>query len=99
MFVFLTSNPVFLPNVLKDLSCSCVIQGKFSLPAKIGPGAHPAFSTMGTGLFPRGKAAGRLCWPLIPHLAPRLKEEKSCTLLSHWAFMACSTVKFIFYRV
>ena len=39
---------------------------KFSAHVKIGPGAHPASYTMGTGSFSRGKAAGSWRWPPIP---------------------------------
>ena len=37
----------------------------FSAPVKIGPGAHPVFSTIGTGLFP----------VTHPNVVPRLKKE------------------------
>jgi len=41
-----------------------------------GPGAHPAYQTMGTGSFPWVKRPGRgVDHP--PHLSPRLKEEYS----------------------
>ena len=48
----------------------------FSAPVQIGPGAHPASCTMGTGSFLGVKRPGRgVDHP--PHLAPRLKEEQS----------------------
>jgi len=28
------------------------VRARFSAPAQTGPGAHPAFCTMGTGYFP-----------------------------------------------
>ena len=34
---------------------------RFSAPVQAGPGAHPAFCTMGTGSFPGIKAAGAWC--------------------------------------
>jgi len=48
---------------------------KFSAPVQTGPGAQPAFCTMGTGsLFPGVMRPGRgVDHP--PHLAPRLKKE------------------------
>jgi len=33
-------------------------RAKFSVPAQNKTGAHPESSTVGTGLFPRGKAVG-----------------------------------------
>ena len=48
--------------------------GRFSAPVQTGPGAHPAFYTMGTGSFPDVKRPGRgVDHP--PHLTPRLKKE------------------------
>jgi hypothetical protein len=47
---------------------------RFSPPVQTGPGAHPAFYTIGTGSFPGVKRPGRgVEHP--PHLAPRLKKE------------------------
>jgi len=46
----------------------------FSAPVQIGPGAHPAFYTMGTRSFPGVKQPGRgVEHP--PHLAMTLKKE------------------------
>ena len=50
--------------------------GRYSGPTQTGPGAHPAFYTMGTGSFLGVKRPG----PGVdhpPHLAPSLKEEYS----------------------
>jgi hypothetical protein len=47
---------------------------RFSAPAQTGPGAYPAFCTMGTGSFPGVKRPERgVDHP--PHPAPRLKKE------------------------
>jgi len=47
---------------------------RFSAPVQIGPWAHPASYTMGTGYFPRVKRPGRgVDDP--PHLVPKLKKE------------------------
>jgi hypothetical protein len=43
---------------------------RFSAPIQTGPGAHPAFCTM--GLFPRSKAAGRA----VDHPPPSSVEVK-----------------------
>ena len=52
----------------------------FSAPVQTGWGAHPAFCTVGTGTFQGLKRPGRgVKHP--PHLAPKLKEEKSYTFL------------------
>jgi hypothetical protein len=51
---------------------------RHSATVQTGPGAHPASYTMGTGSLPRTKWPGRgVDHP--PHLAPRLKKEKSYT--------------------
>ena len=47
---------------------------RFFTPVQTGPGAHPAYYTMGTGSFPWVKRTGRGV-DHQPHLAPRVKEE------------------------
>jgi hypothetical protein len=37
------------------------VGARFFAHVQTGPGAHPAFCTMGTGSFPGGKAAGAWC--------------------------------------
>ena len=54
------------------------MEARFSAPTQTGPGAHPAFCTMGTGSFPEVKRPVRSA-DHPPHLAPRLKEEYSYT--------------------
>jgi hypothetical protein len=75
---------------------SCVIKkiplgARFSASVQIGPGAHPASCTMGTGFFP-GVESGRGV-TLTPHplLVPRSKNrvELYIPLLSLRAFVAC----------
>jgi len=39
---------------------------RFSAPVQTGPGAHPAFCTMGTGSLSGRNAAGALRWPPTP---------------------------------
>jgi hypothetical protein len=49
-------------------------EARFSLPVQTGPGAHPAYYTMGTASFPGVKRPGRgVDHP--SHIAPRLKKE------------------------
>jgi len=47
------------------------VGARFSAPAQTGPGAHPAYCTMGTGSFPGVEAVGRGTDPPPPHLVPR----------------------------
>ena len=50
------------------------VEARFSAPDQIGPGAHPASYTVGTGSFPVVKRPGRgVDQP--SNLAPRLKKE------------------------
>ena len=41
------------------------VKARFSAPVQTGPGAQPAYHTMGTGSFPRAKRSGRGAdhWP------------------------------------
>jgi len=51
---------------------------KFSAPVQTSLGTHPTSCTVGTGSFPEVKKPGRgVVHP--PHLASRLKKEKSYT--------------------
>jgi hypothetical protein len=50
---------------------------------------------MGTGSFPVAKLP-RLGVGHPPHIAPRLKEEQSCTSAPLWAFVASSKENFNF---
>ena len=53
-------------------------RARFSAPVQTGPGAHPAFYSMGTGSFPGLKRLRRgVDHP--SHLALRLKKEYSYT--------------------
>jgi len=73
------------------------VVARFSAPVQIGPGAHPASYTMGTGSFPGVKRGGwGVAMTTHTHLAPRLKEEWSYTSLPLWAFEACSRANFTF---
>jgi len=70
------------------------VEVRFSAPVQIGPRAHPAPYTMGTGSFPRVKRPGRGI-DHSPHLAPRLKS-RAIHLLPLWAVVACFRVNFTF---
>ena len=48
---------------------------RFFAPVQTGPGAHPAYSTMGTGSFPGIKSGRGVELTIHPHLVPRLKKE------------------------
>jgi hypothetical protein len=68
---------------------------RFSAPVQIGPGAHPAYCTVGTECFP-GVESGRGV-TLTPHplLVPRTKNKVplAIPLLSLRAFVACEKGK------
>ena len=65
-------------------------------PVQTGPGAHPAFCTMGTGSFP-GVNCGRGV-PLTPHplLVSRSGKSRAIRLLPSRVFVACSRATFTF---
>jgi hypothetical protein len=48
------------------------VGSRFSAPAQIGPGAHPASYTMGTGSLPEVKRPGRV----VNHRTPSIAEVK-----------------------
>ena len=60
---------------------------KFSAPVQTDPEAHPASYTLSTGSFPGLKRPG-LSVNQPPHLAPKLKKEKSYTSAPLWAYLA-----------
>jgi len=78
-------------------------RSRFSAPIQTGPGAHPAYCTMGTGSFP-GVKTGRGV-KLTPHLllVPWSRKSRAIPLLPLWAvrpvqsFSACTWVHYIFY--
>jgi hypothetical protein len=73
------------------------VGARFSASVQTGPGAHPAFYTLGTGSFPGAKGSG-FGVDHSPHLAPMLKKSRSIPLLPIWPFVACYRVKFAFVR-
>jgi hypothetical protein len=78
---------------------------RFSAPVQIGPGAHPASCTMGTGFF-LGVKWGRGV-TLIPHrlLVPRSWKSRAIPLLPLWAvrpvlsLSACTRVQFTLFYI
>jgi hypothetical protein len=62
-----------------------------SNPVQRGPGAHPASSTIGTGLFPGVKRPGR-CVDHPPPSNVEVKESLELYLYFLYAFMDCSRV-------
>ena len=78
---------------------------RFSAPVQAGPGAHPAFCTMGSGSFP-GIRSGRGV-TLTPHplLVPWSWKGRAIPLLLLWtvrpvqSLSACTRVHFSFYGI
>ena len=54
---------------------------RYSAPVQTGPGPHPTSCTMGTALFPGGKAAGAWRWSPTPYSA-HVKERVELYLYS-----------------
>jgi len=50
------------------------VGARLSAPVQTGPGAHPAFYTMGMGLA-QGLSSWGMALTTHPHLALRLREE------------------------
>jgi len=48
---------------------------RFSSPVQTGPGAHPAFCTMGTGSFPGVKSGWGVTLTTHPFLVPLVMKE------------------------
>jgi hypothetical protein len=70
-------------------------EARFHSPVQTGPGAHPAFYTMGTGSFPGVKQLGRGVGYPSPSSAA-VKDGTTIALLPLWAFVSCSRVTFHF---
>ena len=74
---------------------------RFSAPVQIGPGAHPASCTRGTGSFLGVKQLGVLLTP-HPLLVPQSRKSRAIPLLPLWAVQpvqslsACTRVHFTF---
>jgi len=58
---------------------------RFSAPVQIGPGAHPASCTMGTGSFPGVKSGRDVMMTPHPLLVPRSRKSRAIPLLPLWA--------------
>jgi len=74
------------------------VGARFSVSVLTGPGDYPTSCTMGTGSSPKVKRPWRGFDhpPPPPPLAPRLKKSRVVPLLPLWAFVAYSSVNFIF---
>jgi len=72
----------------------------FSAPVHTGPGAHPAYCTMGTGSFPGVKSGGGVTLTPHPLLVPWSRKIRALPLLPLWAIRpvqrlsACTRVHF-----
>ena len=75
---------------------------RFSAPVQIGPGAHPASCTMGTGSFPGVKSGRGVTLTPHPLIVPWSRKRRAIPLLPLWAvrpaqsLSACTRVHFIF---
>ena len=65
---------------------------RFSAPVQTGPGAHPAFCTMGTGSFPVVKSDRGVTLTLHPFLMPRSRKSRAILLLPLWAVRRVQTL-------
>ena len=76
---------------------------RFSAPVQIGPGAYPAFCTMGTGSFPGAKSGRGVTLTTHPLLMSWWRKSRAIPLLPLWAVQpvqslcACTTVHFTFF--
>ena len=52
---------------------------RFSAPVQVGPGAHPASCTMGSGPLSRGQIGRGMVLTTHSHITPRVKKEQSYT--------------------
>ena len=69
---------------------------RYSAPVQTGPGAHPAFCTIGTGSIPGVKRPGRGVDHPHPSSAEVKKRVELYLYSSLCAIVACSTVTFTF---
>ena len=75
---------------------------RFSSPVQIGPGAHPASCTMGTGFFLGVKGGRGVTLTPNPLLVPWSRKGRAIPLLPLWAvrpvqsFSACTRVHVTF---
>jgi hypothetical protein len=74
------SSKLGLFDELRTIKISNPCGGEFSIPFQTGPGAYPAFCTMGIESF-LGINRQRRGVDHPPHLAPRLKKEYSYTCI------------------
>ena len=75
---------------------------RFSAPVQTGPGAHPAYCTMGLGSFPGVKSGRGVTLTPHPLLVPWSWKFRAIPLLTPWAvrpvqsLSACTRVHFTF---
>jgi hypothetical protein len=61
------------------------VEARFSVPVQTGPGAHPAFFTMGTGSFPGVKYGWGMLLTTQPLLMPWSCKSRPIPLPTTWA--------------
>ena len=61
------------------------MEARFSAPVQTGPGAHPAYCTMGTGSFPGVKNGRGVLLTPHPLLVPWSRKSRTIPLLPLWA--------------
>ena len=77
------------------------VGARFSASVQTGPGAHPAFCTMGTGSFPGVKSGRGVTLTPHPLLVSWSRKVRAIPLLPLWALRpvqshsACTRVHFI----
>ena len=76
------------------------VGARFSAPVQTGPGAHPAFCTMGTGSYPGVKNGKDMTLTAHPLLVPWSRKRRAIPLLPWWvvrpvqSLSACTWVHF-----
>ena len=70
---------------------------RISAPVQTGPGAHPAFCTMGTGSLSREQSGQGVALTTHPHLQPMLKKKYSYTSIPPLSLHGLFEGKFYFF--
>jgi hypothetical protein len=87
LHIFLSSGPGSSVGIATGLRAGrsgdgIPLRARFSAPVQIGPGAHPASCTMGTGSFPGVESGRGVTLTPQPLLVPRSKNRVELYLYS-----------------